>query len=143
MTNTQIQPYLFFGGRCKEALDFYQAKLGAEIEMMMHFNESPDPVPSEMLQPGFEAKVMHAAFRIGDTTILASDGCDDTSSFSGFSLALSAPTEAEVDRIFAALSDGGKIQMPLAKTFWSARYGMLTDRFGIGWMVMVPAEQPN
>lgn len=140
MANTQIQPYLFFGGRCEEALDFYRAALGAELEMMMHFNESPDPVPPGMLQPGFERKVMHAAFRIGTTTILASDGCDDKSSFSGFSLALSAPTEAEVDRLFAALSEGGHVQMPLARTFWSARYGMLTDRFGISWMVMVPAD---
>jgi len=140
MANTQIQPYLFFGGRCEEALDFYRATLGAQVEMLMHFNESPDPVPPGMLQPGFERKVMHAAFRIGATTILASDGCDDKSSFSGFSLALSAPTEAEVDRMFAALSDGGHVQMPLAKTFWSARYGMLTDRFGITWMVMVPAD---
>ncbi|MCY7354169.1 MAG: VOC family protein [Lysobacter sp.] len=140
MSNTQIQPYLFFGGRCEEALDFYRTKLGAEVEMVMHFNESPDAVPPGMLQPGFEGKVMHAAFRIGGTTILASDGCDDKSSFSGFSLALSAPTEAEVDRMFAALSEGGHVQMPLAKTFWSARYGMLTDRFGISWMVMVPAD---
>jgi len=140
MTNTHIQPYLFFGGRCQEALDFYRTALGAQVETVMHFNESPDPVPSGMLQPGFENKVMHAAFRISGTTILASDGCDDKSSFSGFSLALSASTEAEVDRMFAALSDGGHVQMPLAKTFWSARYGMLTDRFGINWMVMVPAD---
>ncbi len=140
MPNAHIQPYLFFGGRCQEALDFYRSNLGAEVEMVMHFNESPDPVPPGMLQPGFESKVMHAAFRIGDTTMLASDGCDDKSSFSGFSLALSAPTESEVDRIFAALSDGGQVQMPMGKTFWSARYGMLTDRFGIGWMVMVTAD---
>lgn len=139
MSDTLVQPYLFFGGRCEEALDFYRTALGAQVEMVMRFNESPEPVPPGMLQPGFENKVMHSAFRIGATTVMASDGCDDKSSFSGFSLALSVPTEADADRVFAALADGGKITMPLVKTFWSPRYGMLTDRFGINWMVMVPA----
>ena len=139
MPDTLVQPYLFFGGRCEEALDFYRTALGAQVEMVMRFNESPEPVPPGMLQPGFENKIMHSAFRIGATTVMASDGCDDKSSFSGFSLTLSVPTEADADRAFAALADGGKITMPLTKTFWSPRYGMLTDRFGISWMVMVPA----
>lgn len=139
MPDTVVQPYLFFGGRCEEALDFYRTALGAQVEMLMRFSESPEPVPPGMLQPGFENKVMHSSFRIGATTIMASDGCDDKSGFSGFSLTLSVPTKADADRVFAALADGGKITMPLARTFWSPRYGMLTDRFGISWMVMVPA----
>ncbi len=140
MTNAQLQPYLFFGGRCEEALDFYRGAIGAQVDMLLRFNESPDPPPPGVLQPGFENKVMHAALRIGDATLLASDGCGDAASFGGFSLALSLPTEADVDKAFAALADGGRVEMPLEKTFWSARYGMLTDRFGIGWMVMVRAE---
>lgn len=139
MSNMVIQPYLFFGGRCEQALDFYQSTLGAEVIMLMRFNESPQPIPADMLQPGFENKIMHSSFRIGETTLMASDGCDDKSRFSGFSLSLTVPTEAEADRVFAALSEGGKITMPLGKTFWSPRYGMLIDRFGIGWMVMMPA----
>jgi PhnB protein len=137
---TLIQPYLFFGGRCQEALDFYRAALGAQIEMVMRFDESPDPVPAGMLLPGFEHKVMHSAFRIGGNTILASDGCNDDAGFKGFSLALSVATAAEADRVFAQLAEGGQVRMPLGKTFWSPRYGMLTDRFGIEWMVMVPGE---
>ncbi|OIQ89081.1 hypothetical protein GALL_290260 [mine drainage metagenome] len=138
----RIQPYLFFDGRCEEALAFYRNALGAQIDILLRFDESPEPVPAGMLQPGFEHKVMHAALRVGETQILASDGCDDSARFGGFSLALSVPTAAEADRVFAALADGGKVGMPLGKTFFSPRYGMLTDRFGVGWMVMVPAT-PN
>ena len=138
---TQVQPYLFFGGRCEEALEFYRSAVGAEIQMLMRFDESPKPMPPGVLQPGFESKVMHSSFRIGETELLASDGCDDKSSFRGFSLALGMPTEEEAHRVFNLLSHGGQVQMPLGKTFWSPCYGMLTDRFGIGWMVMVPAEQ--
>jgi PhnB protein len=141
MTQPMIQPYLFFAGRCEEAIAFYRAAIGAELEMLMRFNESPQPVPAGMLQAGFEAKVMHAAFRVGGSLIFASDGCDDKARFSGFSLALSVASDADADRAFAALADGGQVTMPLAKTFWSPRYGMLTDRFGIGWMVMVPGPQ--
>jgi PhnB protein len=100
-----IQPCLFFGGRCEEALAFYRA-VGAEVDMAMHFDESPDPVPAGMLQPGFEKKVMHSSFRVGGSTVMASDGCSEGATFSGF----------------------------------SPRYGMLTDRFGVGWMVIVPSE---
>lgn len=139
MPYTFIQPYLIFSGRCEEALDFYQSALGAQVEMVLRFNESPDPVPAGMLQEGFENKIMHAAFRVGTTTILASDGRDDASRFSGFSLALSAPSEADAERIFDALADGGRITMPLTRTFWSPCFGMLTDRFSVSWMVMVPA----
>lgn len=132
------QPYLFFSGRCEEALDFYKQALGATVTMLMRFNESPAPVPEGLLQPGFEDRIMHAEFRVGGFTVMASDGCDDKSTFSGFRLALSVPTEADADRVFAALAVGGKIDMPLAPTFWSPRYGMVTDKFNVGWMVMVP-----
>ncbi len=137
MPGTTITPYLFFGGRCEEAIEFYRAALGAEVEMLMRFNESPEPTPPGMLQKGFEKKVMHAAFRVRGVQLLASDGCDDKSNFDGFRLALTVPTEADARRSFDALAVGGSVQMPLAKTFWSPCYGMVTDRFGLGWMVMV------
>lgn len=140
MSQTAVQPYLFFAGRCEEALEFYRVAVGANIGMVMRFNESPEPPPPGVLQPGFESKIMHSSFTIGGTHLMASDGCDDRTTFSGFSLSLTVPTEAEADRAFAALADGGKIQMALSKTFWSPRYGMLTDRFGISWMVFVPSE---
>ena len=140
MPNLLVQSYLFFGGRCEEALEFYRTALGAQVERVIHFKESPEPPPPGVLQPGFENKVMHSTFRIGGTTLMASDGCQKGSNFSGFSLSLAVPTEAEADRAFAALVDGGQVKMPLAKTFWSPRFGMLTDRFGIDWMVIVVAE---
>ena len=140
MPDTLVQPYLFFGGRCEEALAFYRAAVGAEVEMLMRHRESPEAPPPGMLQPGFEEKVMHASFRVGGTTLMASDGCGEGTSFAGFSLSLAVPTEAEADRAFAALAEGGKVQMPMMKTFWSPRFGMLTDRFGVGWMVSVATE---
>jgi Uncharacterized protein conserved in bacteria len=135
MPITVVQPYLFFGGRCEEAIEFYRTALGAELEMLMHFKDSPEPPPPDMLQPGFEAKVMHAAFRVGGSTIMASDGCGDTPPFAGFSLSISVATPADAERVFTALAEGGQIGMPLGPTFWSPCFGMLTDRFGIGWMV--------
>jgi PhnB protein len=134
----QIQPYLFFDGRCEEAIDFYRTALGAEVEILMRFKDSPEPPPPGAVAPGSENKVMHATLRIGAATVMVSDGCASGSpSFKGFSLSLTVPSEAEADRRFAALADGGKVQMPLGKTFWSPRFGMLTDRFGVGWMVNV------
>ena len=106
----------------------------------MRFSDSPDPVPEGMLQPGFENKIMHATFQIGTQTILCSDGCDDQSSFNGFRLSLSFPCQDLCRRIFDALAEGGKVDMPLDITFWSPLYGMVTDKFGVGWMVMVPCE---
>ena len=141
MTNTTIQPYLFFAGRCEEAINFYKKVLGAEVEMLMRHRDSPEPPPPGMLQAGFEDKVMHATIRIGGAVIMASDGCDDKTRFDGFRLSLALPTEADANRAFAGLSDGGEVQMPLAKTFWSPCFGMVTDRFGVGWMVTVAAEQ--
>ena len=140
MPDTLIQPYLFFGGRCQEALDFYRTALGAEVEMLMLHKDSPEPPPPGMLQPGFEDKVMHCSFRIAGNTLMASDGCGESVPFSGFSLSLSLPTPAEAERAFAALADGGEVRMPLSKTFWSPCFGMLTDRFGVGWMVNVPGD---
>ena len=136
----QIQPYLFFNGRCEEAVEFYRKALGAEVEMMMRFKDSPDPMPPGMLAPGFENKVMHAALRIGGAVLMASDGmAAGKPDFKGFSLSIDAPDAAGVDRLFAALAEGGRVQMPLGKTFWSPHFGMVTDRFGVGWMVSVAA----
>lgn len=133
----QAQPYLFFDGRCEEALDFYQRALGAKPGMVMRWKDAPQPQQQGMVPPGAENKIMHANFQIGDTTIMASDGrCEGKPSFQGFALSLNAATEAEADRLFNALADGGKVQMPMAKTFFSPRFGMLTDRFGVGWMVL-------
>jgi PhnB protein len=137
-----VQPYLFFNGRTEEAIEFYRKALGAEVEMMMRFKDSPEPHQPGMVPPGFENKIMHASFRIGETTLMGSDGCGpEKAKFEGFSLSLTVPTEAEADRVFSALADGGKVNMPLAKTFWSPRFGMLEDRFGIGWMINVLAPE--
>lgn len=143
MTHPVIQPYLMFGGRCEEALEFYRTALGAQIDMLMRFQESPDPPPPGMLPSGFENKIMHASFRIAGNVLMASDGCETGSQFKGFSLSISVATEAEADRYFAALADGGQVQMPLAKTFWSPKFGMLIDRFGISWMVNVVTTECN
>jgi PhnB protein len=141
--NRTVQPYLFFNGSCEQAIEFYRKALDAEVEMMMRFKDSPEPCEPGMVPPGFENKIMHASFRIGATTVMASDGCSaDKAKFEGFSLSLSVANEAEADRIFGSLADGGQVTMPLAKTFWSPRFGMLTDRFGVGWMIIVaPSEQ--
>jgi PhnB protein len=132
----QIQPYLFFDGRCDEALDFYKKAIGAAPKMLMRFKDAPD---QSMITPQSKDKVMHAAVDIGDTTVLMSDGhCGGQASFKGFSLAISATSEAEAEKVFGALGEGGQVTMPLAKTFFSPRFGMLTDKFGVGWMVIVP-----
>lgn len=143
LSGSQVQPYLFFGGRCEEALEFYRQKLGANIGMMFRFTESPEPVPEGLLQPGFENKIMHAEFQVGNTRIMASDGCNDTSNFSGFRLSLSLATVEAAERAFAALAEGGTIDMPICETFWSPRYGQVTDKFGLGWMVSVPGANPK
>ena len=139
--NGVIQPYLFFNGRCEEAIEFYKNALGAEVQMMMRYKESPEPPPPGMVPPGFENKVMHASLRVGQTIVMASDGCTaDGPKFEGFSLSVAVSTPAEVDAIFNALAVGGKVGMPLNKTFWSPRFGMVTDKFGVGWMVTVMVE---
>jgi PhnB protein len=137
----KIENYLFFDGRCEEAIEFYRRTLGAEVMMMMRFKDSPEPPQPGMHPPGSENKVMHATLKIGETTLMASDGhCQGKPNFQGFSLSIPAPNEAEAERLFAALSDGGQVQMPMAKTFFSPRFGMTTDRFGVGWMVIVPGQ---
>jgi PhnB protein len=130
-----IQPYLFFEGRCEEAIEFYKKAVGASVEMLMRFKQAPD---QSMISPGSGEKVMHAAIKIGDATVLASDGRNTGKpSFQGFSLTIYAKSEAEADKMFNALGDGGEVRMPLAKTFFSPRFGMLADKFGVGWMVIV------
>lgn len=139
----QVQPYLNFGGRCEEALNFYQTALGAEVEMLMRFRESPDEPPPGAIPPGWDDKVMHASVRIGDSVVMASDGgCTDEAGFAGFSLTLSVADPAEAERRFAALADGGQVQMPLGETFFAESFGMVRDRFGVQWMViaMKPGE---
>jgi PhnB protein len=134
----QIQPYLFFDGRCEEALEFYRRALGAEVTMLMRFKDSPEPPAPGMLPPGAEDKVMHASFRVGDVAMMASDGhCSGRQNFQGFALSLTVGDEDEAERRFAALADGGEVRMPLAKTFFSPRFGMVADRFGVTWMVYV------
>jgi PhnB protein len=134
----RVEPYLFFNGRCEEAVEFYKKALGAEVAMLMRFKDSPEPHAPGMLPPGSENKVMHVSFRVGHTTVMASDGfCKGQTDFQGFSLSLTVSNEADADRVFGALADGGQVQMPLNKTFWSPRFGMVTDRFGLGWMVTV------
>jgi PhnB protein len=133
-----IQPYLFFDGRCEEAIEFYRRTLGAEVEMLMSFKDCPDPMPNAT--PETADKVMHASLQIAGSTVLASDGhCKGQPSFQGFALSLTAKNEAEAERLFGALGDGGQVQLPLTKTFFSPRFGMLADRFGVNWMVYVAA----
>ena len=131
----QVQPYLFFDGRCGEALAFYRRALGAEIIMQMPYSDNPSP---EMNPPGSADNIMHAALRVGDTVVLASDGrCQGKPHFDGFALSLTVADEAEADRVFNALADGGEVRMPPGKTFFSPRFGMVADRFGVAWMVYV------
>ena len=139
-----VQPYLFFNGKCEEALEFYRQAVGAEVEMMMRFKDSPEPcTPPGGLPAGYETRIMHANLRVGSTSFMASDGCSaEPPNFQGFSLSLTVASEGEADRAFGALAAGGKVEMPLTRTFWSPRFGMVEDRYGVSWMVMVqPADQ--
>ena len=137
----QIEPYLFFNGRCEEALEFYKKALGAEV-VMMRYKDSPEPPPPGMLPPGFDNKVMHAYVRIDDASFMASDGHGDGGPrFQGFSITITVTDEARADALFTALASGGQVQMPLGKTFWSPRFGMVADRFGVGWMINVPGKE--
>ena len=133
----KVQPYLFFDGRCEEAIEFYKRNLGATQSMLMRFKDSPEPQQPGMVPPGGENKVMHAQFQVGDTTVMASDGrCGGKPKFDGFSLSITVPTAAEADRVFAALIEGGQVIMPIGQTFFSPRFGMLADRFGVPWQVI-------
>jgi PhnB protein len=134
----QIQPYLFFNGRCEEAVQFYQKALGAKVEMLMRYKDSPEPPPPGMVPPGSENKVMHTSLRVHDAVIMASDGdCNGKPKFEGISLSISVTDANEADKLFNALAEGGQVQMPMGKTFWSPRFGMVADRFGVGWMINV------
>ncbi len=135
--NLALQPYLFFDGRCEEALEFYKSALGAEVEAMMRFKDNPDQQACHDAGP---EKVMHASFRVGGTSVMASDGrCGGKPKFEGFALSLNVTDAAEAERLFAALSKDGQVQMPLGKTFFSPAFGMVTDRFGIAWMIHTTA----
>jgi PhnB protein len=134
----QVQSYLNFGGRCEEALAFYKKNLGAEVTMMMRMKESPDPAMKA--PPGMDEKIMHSAFKIGETTLMATDGMgSEKAEFKGVTLSISVKDDAEAQRVFTALGEGGSVCMPLAKTFWTSSFGMLTDQFGVPWMVNVEA----
>jgi len=131
----QVQPYLDFDGRCDEALEFYKKAVGAKVGMLLRFKEAPD---KSMVSPGSEEKVMHSAVQVGDSTVLMSDGrCTGKPNFHGIALTISAKTEAEADTIFSGLAEGGQVTMPLTKTFFSPKFGMVADKFGVGWMVLV------
>ena len=133
-----IQPYLFFEGRAEEAIEFYKRALGAEVTMLMRNKESPDAPPPGMLPPGSGDKIMHASLTIGDATIGVSDGTvSGKPSFQGISLSLTAPSEADADRMFNALAKGGEVSLPMGKTFFSPRFGMVADKFGVPWMILV------
>ena len=135
-----VQPYLSFEGRAQEAIDFYKTALGAKVDVVMHFKDAPPEVQSQM-SPGSKDKVMHAAFHIGDTQVMASDGqCSGKASFSGISLTLNANSNAEAEKLFGALGKGGQVTMPMSETFFAHRFGMVADKFGVNWMVINPKE---
>jgi PhnB protein len=135
-----IQPYLFFDGRYEEAFEFYRSALGAEVLMMMRYKENPEPHSESQAPPGSENKIMHLRMRIGDSEVMASDGlCQGAPDFKGFSLSYKARSESEADQVFARMAEGGQVQMPLTKTFFSPRFGMVADRFGVSWMIIVDA----
>ena len=135
----QCQPYLMFNGRCEEALEFYKKAIGAKVEMMMRFKDAPEGACA----PGTENNVMHSCLRIGDTAVMASDGMSNGKppEFKGFSLTLNAKDEAEADRLFGALANGGQVHQPLIKTFFSPKFGVLADKFGVSWMIVVPQPE--
>lgn len=135
-----IEAYLMFDGRCDEAIEFYKSAMGAELEMLMRFSESPDPIPEDMLPPGNENKVMHASIKVGGSRIMMSDGnCNENAEgFKGFSLSNTVADANRAKKVFDALCEGGKVVMPLGETFWSPCFGMVEDKFGVGWMVTVP-----
>ncbi len=139
-----ILPYLFFNGRCEEAVNFYKKALGGEIEMLMRWKDNLD-LPKDGCAPGMPVdpqKIMHATLKVGDAILMASDGMpQEKSAFQGFSISLTARSDAECDRWFAALAEGGQVQMPLGKTFFAQRFGAVADRFGVSWMIVVPPAQ--
>jgi PhnB protein len=133
-----VQPYLSFEGRAQEAIEFYKGAIGAKVDVIMHFKDAPPDVQSQM-SPESKDKVMHAAFHIGDTQVMASDGrCTGKPSFSGISLTLNAADNAEAEKLFGALGRGGQVTMPMSETFFAHRFGIVADKFGVTWMVLNP-----
>jgi PhnB protein len=133
-----VQPYLSFEGRAQEAIDFYKSALGAKVDMVMHFKDAP---PEMQTSPESKDKVMHSAFHIGDTQVMATDGqCSGKATFSGITLTLNAASTAEAEKLFNALAQGGKVNMPMSETFFAHRFGMVADKFGVGWMVLNPKQ---
>jgi PhnB protein len=140
----QVQTYLIFNGRCEEAIAFYRKTLGAEVAMLMRMKENPEPHAPGMLPAGWEDKVMHAEIRIGETTLMLSDGHrPERASFEGFSLTLIADDDAQAERWFAALAEGGEVRQPLVTTFFSSRFGMLVDHIGVPWTLIVAAPEAS
>lgn len=137
MSNLTTIPYLMFNGRCQEAIEFYKSAIGAELEMMMRFSDSPEPMPEGSIPPGFEDKVMHASLKVGNSTIWLSDGCETKPEFKGFSISIGSDSASELQSIFDKLANGGEVIMPMSKTFWSEAFGMVKDKFGISWMLGV------
>lgn len=139
----QIQPYLFFEGRCEEAVAFYRDALGAQVLMLMRYGDAPEgdagcpggaPPPAD--------KIMHAALQIGQTMVMASDGfAAGHPQFKGVSLSISADDDAQARRLFDALADGGQVQQPLEPTFFASSFGMVADRFGVSWMVVAGTQK--
>jgi PhnB protein len=137
----QVQPYLSFEGRCEEAIEFYKKALGAKVEMMMRFADAPQGSMPGECGPAAKDKIMHAALKIGETTVMASDGrMQGKPAFQGISLSLDMKTKDEAERTFRALSEGGQVQQPLIETFFAPVFGMVADRFGVSWMVIVPGQ---
>jgi PhnB protein len=135
-----VQPYLSFEGRAQEAIDFYKSAVGAKVEMVMQFKEAP---PEMQANIAHKDKIMHSAFKVGDTTIMATDGqCSGKSTFSGITLTINATSNGEAEKLFNALAQGGKVNMPMSETFFAHRFGMVNDKFGVGWMVLNP-KQPG
>ncbi len=135
----KVQPYLFFDGKCEEALEFYKRALGAKVTALMRFSEGPDQA---MVKPENKNKVMHSEFQVGEAVIMASDGyCNGAPSFQGFSLTITVPNDAEAKRVFDTISAGGEVKMPLEKTFFASSFGMAEDKYGVGWMVITDGPQ--
>jgi PhnB protein len=136
----KVQAYVTFGGRCEEALEHYKKSIGAEVTGLLRWKDSPDAAMKS--PPGHEEKVMNASFRIGETDLMADDGMGEKNAeFKGMTLVIEVADDAEAKRVFTALGEGGSVQMPLVKTFWTSSFGMLTDKFGVPWMVNVAAPK--
>jgi PhnB protein len=139
----QLNPHLTFNGDCEAAFKFYQACLGGSIQTMMTWGDSPmaDQVPAEMRD-----KIIHATLIVGDSALMGGDSPSDRyEKPTGFSITLQMSDPSDAERVFRALAEEGTVTMPIQQTFWTVRFGMLIDRFGIPWMVncQQPANEPQ